>query len=159
MVKLTQPAKLTHAHDLTNFNCGTELLDKWLKTTALKKKHSGASTANVVCEQSTQKVVGYFCLSAGSIIRASAPSRISRNQPEPIPVMLLGRLAVDQRLKGIGLGRNLFVAAYQIALQTASIVGIRALMVHAVDEDAKNFWLKLGFRVSPTDPMTLLLKL
>lgn len=73
--------------------------------------------------------------------------------------MLLGRLAVDQRFKGIGLGRNLFVAAYQIALQTASIVGVRALMVHAVDEDARNFWLKLGFSVSPMDPMTLLLNL
>lgn len=159
MVRYDKPVKITADHDLSQFACGNNILDRWLVNTALKNQHSGASTTYVACTQGTTSVVGYFCLSAASIVRADAASNISRNQPDPIPAMLLGRLAVDQKHRGIGMGRNLFVEAYRISLEAASMVGIRALLVHAINDDAKSFWTSLGFVVSPTNPYTLMLKL
>ncbi len=159
MVMYDKPVKITANHDLTEFCCGNEVFDRWLVNTALKNQSSGASTTYVVCKQGTKTVVGYFCLSAASIVRSDAPTRISRNQPDPIPAMLLGRLAVDQQHRKIGMGRNLFVEAYKISLDAASLIGIRALLVHAINDEAKSFWMSLGFIVSPTNPLTLMLKL
>ena len=154
-----KPVKIALEHDLTEFCCGNDILDRWLVNTALKNQNSGASTTYVVCKLGTRMVVGYFCLSAASIIRSDATTNISRNQPNPIPAMLLGRLAVDQNHKKTGMGRNLFVAAYQISLDAASLIGIRALMVHAINDEAKSFWASLGFIESPTNSLTLMLKL
>lgn len=159
MVKYKKPTKLTLAHDLSKFCCGNDILDRWLVNTALKNQNSGASTTYVLCELNSDSVVGYFCLSAASIVRSGAPTAISRNQPDPIPAMLLGRLAVDQKHRGIGLGRNLFAAAYQVSLEAASLVGIRVLLVHALNHEAKTFWAQMGFVESPTHPLTLMLKL
>lgn len=154
-----KPVKLTASHVLSEFSCGDDILDRWLINNALKNQNSGASTTYVVCIRGTMTVVGYFCLSAASIVRSEASSNIARNQPDPIPSMLLGRLAVSEQRKKNGMGRNLFVEAYQISLAAASLVGIRALLVHAINEDAKAFWTRLGFRESPTNPFTLMLKL
>ena len=159
MVTYEKPVKITASHELSEFTCGNDILDRWLRNSALKNQNSGASTTYVVCIKGTKKVVGYFCLSAASIVRSEAPSNISRNQPDPIPAMLLGRLAVSEQHKKTGMGRNLFVEAYKISLEAASLIGIRALLVHAINDDAKSFWVGLGFRESPTNPFTLMLKL
>ncbi len=159
MVVYQKPLKITPEHRLSEFSCGNDILDRWLMNTALKNQRSGASTTYVVCKKNTMVVTGYFSLSAASIIRVEAPSKVSRNQPSPIPAVLLGRLAVDQHHKGLGMGRNLFIEAYQISLEAASLVGVRAMLVHAINEEAKSFWTKQGFTPSPTNPMTLMLKL
>lgn len=154
-----KPVKIGANHDLTEFCCGNDILDRWLLNTALKNQIKGASTTYVACKQATNVVVGYFCLSAASIVRFDAPTNISRNQPDPIPATLLGRLAVDQQHKKTGIGRNLFVEAYKISSEAASLIGIRVLLVHAIDDEAKIFWTRLGFIESPTNPFTLMLKL
>jgi hypothetical protein len=154
-----KPVKINSSHNLTEFYCGNEILDRWLRNTALKNQNSGASTTYVVCKVGTKVVIGYFCLSAASIVRSDAPSNISRNQPDPIPAMLLGRLAVDVNHKKTGMGRNLFVEAYKVSLEAASLIGIRDLLVHAINDEAKSFWVSLGFIESPTDGLTLMLKL
>jgi predicted N-acetyltransferase YhbS len=154
-----KPKKITIDHILSEFSCGNEILDRWLVNSALKNQTSGASTTYVVCNKGSKDVVGFFCLSAASIVRSDAPSNISRNQSDPIPAMLLGRLAVDQSYQNMGLCRNMFVAAYNLLLEASSLIGIRAVLVHAISEDAKRFWISLGFKVSPTNPLTLMLKL
>jgi predicted N-acetyltransferase YhbS len=159
VVTFEKPVKITESHDVSAFSCGNDILDKWLANTSLRNQNSGASTTYVVCKRGTKVVVGYFCLSAASIVRSDAPSNISRNQPDLIPAMLLGRLAVDVNHKKTGMGRNLFVEAYKISTEAASLVGIRALLVHAINDDAKAFWSSLGFRESPTNHLTLMLKL
>ena len=159
MVIYDKPVNIAASHDLTAFCCGNDILDRWLFNAALKNQNSGASTTYVVCKRGAKVVIGYFCLSAASIVRSDAPNKISRNQPDPIPAMLLGRLVVDHQHKKTGMGRNLFVEAYNISLDAASLIGIRVLLVHAINNEAKSFWASLGFIASPTNPLTLMLKL
>lgn len=153
--QLSAPAPLTTAHDLSSFDCGEPLLNDWLRHRALKNE-SRFSRTYVVCKD--KRVVGYFCISAGSIDRAAAPGKVRRNAPETIPVSIIGRLAVSRDQAGKGLGADLLSDALRrIALASQSI-GIGAVLVHAKNDAAKRFYLQNAeFIAYPEDNYTLFL--
>ena len=103
------------------------------------------------------RVVGYYALANGGVAQAGATGRVRGNMPDPVPVIVLGRLAVDRAYQGRGIGRGLLRDAVVRTLQAAEIGGIRAILVHAISEDAKHFYESSGFAVSPVDPMTLMI--
>ena len=153
--KVSAPEKLNPAHDLSQFRCGEPELDDWLKRRALHNEERGASRTYVVCVG--RQVVGYYALSAGAIAHKDAPGRVRRNMPDPVPVMVIGRLAMDIQLQGRGIGTALLKDAVLRTIQAAGIAGIRAILVHALSESAKRFYQRLGFMESPTNPMTMII--
>lgn len=154
------PVKLESTHHLEQFDCGEPDLNRWLQRQAFKSERDGGARTYVVCDESEgHRVVAYYCLASGSIVRSDAPGSISRNMPDPIPVMVMGRLAVDLQYQNRKLGSALLKDALLRVLQVSEIVGIRAVLVHAISETAKAFYLKYGFQESPHDPMTLMLSL
>jgi GNAT superfamily N-acetyltransferase len=155
--ELSAPEPLSATHDPSDFSSGSETLDDWLRRRAAKNENAGASRTYVVCAGS--KIRGYYCLAAGSIELTRAPGRVRRNMPDPVPVMVIGRLAAHSALQGQGLGLDLLRDAVQRTRQAARIVGIRAILVHALSEDAVRYYDKAGFRPSPVDPMTLMVTL
>lgn len=152
---ISPPQKLSTHHDFSQFHCGEPALDDWLRRRALQNEESGASRTYVVCLEN--RVVGYYALAVGALAHERAPGRIRRNMPDPVPVMVLGRLAVDQTIQGQNIGRGLLRDAVLRTLQAAEIAGIRAILVHAISEGAKRFYLRAGFVCSPLDPMTLMI--
>lgn len=152
--ELHAPQPLTSEHELEGFNSGVAELDDWLRRRAHKNQGSGASRTYVVTNG--QKVIAYYCLAAGAVSNASAPSRVRRNMPDPIPVIVIGRLAVAHSWQGKGFGRALVRDAVLRTLQASEIAGIRAILVHAISEQARQFYESCGFSPSPIDPMTLL---
>ena len=155
---LSAPAPLTAAHDASRFFCGESSLDDWLRQRALKNEISGATRTYVVCSGNNE-VAGYYSLAVGSIEHAFAPGNIRRNMPQPIPVMILARLAVDRRYAGQNIGAGMLRDALLRTLQAADIAGIRALLVHALHERAAAFYRVRGFAVSPFEPLVLFLAL
>jgi GNAT superfamily N-acetyltransferase len=150
------PEHIGPEHDLSSFRSGVAVLDDWLKRRALTNEQSGVSRTYVVCT-ADKRVVGYYALASGSVAAAAATGRTCRNMPDPVPVMVLGRLAVDETYQGRGMGRGLLRDAILRCLQAAEIAGIRAILVHAISEGAKRFYESCGFSVSPLDPMTLMI--
>jgi predicted N-acetyltransferase YhbS len=157
MGKIKAPELLTDQHEISNFDCKIPSLNNWLLTQALKNAASGASQTFVVCDN--QEVVGYYALATGSVTRQQAPGNIRRQMPESIPIIVLGRLAVDFGWQGAGIGSGLLKDAVTRSLSVAQQVGVRALLVNALDEKAKGFYTHQGFKESPIDPMTLMLSL
>jgi GNAT superfamily N-acetyltransferase len=155
--ELSPPQPISSEHHTASFSCTHDELNNWLKRRALSNSLTGASRTYVVC--AGQAVVAYYALAAGSIATVSAPGRIRRNMPDPIPVIVLGRLAVDAKWAGKGLGSGLLKDALLRSLQASDLIGARALLCHAIDEAAKRFYLHHGFVESPGHPMTLLLPL
>jgi GNAT superfamily N-acetyltransferase len=155
--ELSAPAKLTSYHELADFFCGEPALDNWLKRRALSNEESGASRTYVVCRG--KDVVGYYSLAVGAVTHLDAPGRIRRNMPDPIPVMILGRLAVHQSVHGLGIGAGLLRDAILRTAQASEIAGIRAILVHAISDRARHFYESNGFIPSPVDPMTLMVTL
>ena len=153
--RLSAPEKLRADHDLSAFECGEPALDDWLRRRALRNEESGASRTYVVC--AGKQVVGYYALAVGAVVHAAAPGRVRRNMPDPVPVMVIGRLAVHQRFQGRGIGRGLLRDAVLRTLQASEIAGIRAILVHAISEQARKFYVECGFVASPVDPMTLMI--
>jgi predicted N-acetyltransferase YhbS len=154
---LSPAEPLMDRHQSTGFNCGVPSLDDWLKRRAGANQVSGASRTYVACEG--DQVVGYYALAAGGVEVASAPGRFRRNMPDPVPVVILGRLAVDVSQRGKGLGRALVRDAGSRVLQAADLVGIRGILVHAVSDEARRFYEAVGFEPSPLDAMTLMMTL
>jgi GNAT superfamily N-acetyltransferase len=154
---LSPPEKLRADHDLSLFQCGEPPLDDWLRRRALQNEESGASCTYVVCIG--LRVVAYYALAVGAVAHAGAPGRVRRNMPDPVPVMIIGRLAVDQEFHGHGLGQGLLRDAVLRTLQAADIAGIRAILVHAISVDAQRFYERHGFVRSPIDPMMLMITL
>jgi GNAT superfamily N-acetyltransferase len=154
---ITYPEPLSDEHDLSNFSCGENILDQWLRQRAGRNEVSGASRTYVVCAD--DKVVAYYSLAVGSIEHNFAPGNIKRNMPEPIPVMILGRLAVDTRHRRKNIGTSLVRDALLRTLRIAGEVGVRALLVHALHEQAAGFYQRLGFAQSPFDSLMILLGL
>ena len=152
--KLQAPQPINPDHLLEEFDSGNAELNDWLKKRALKNESSGASQTYVVAIG--LKVIAYYCLANGSVLNADAPSRIRRNMPDPIPIMVIGRLAVDCNWHSKGIGRGLVRDAVLRTLQAAHIAGIRAILVHAISEEAKVSYQKCGFIPSSLAPMTLL---
>ena len=157
-LELTPPEPLDTTHILDRFSCGETVLDDWLKRRALSNQSSGASRTFVVANQD-RHVVGYYALAAGAVTHGAAPGSVKRNMPDPIPVLVLGRLAVDRRAQGIKLGGALLRDAVMRAAGVAQNAGVRALLVHALNERARTFYLNYGFQPSPQHPMTLMLRL
>ena len=154
---VSAPVQLAIHHDLDAFACGVPALDDWLKRRARTNADSGASHTYVACDG--DKVVGYYAIAAGAVEVTAAPGRFRRNMPDPIPIVVLGRLAIDTSQQGKGLGRALFRDAGLRILQAAAIIGVRGVLVDAISDDAKAFYLALGMQVSPLDPMTLMVTL
>jgi GNAT superfamily N-acetyltransferase len=151
---LRAPEPLNPDHDIAGFDCGVASLNTWLERRAAANQVSGASRTFVICEGS--KVVGYYALASSAVAPAAAPGRFRRNMPDPIPVVVLGRLAIAVRHHGQGLGRALFRDAALRVIHAADAIGIRGMVVHALSEDARTFYLRLGLDESPLDPMTLM---
>lgn len=154
---------LTVEHNLVAFSCGEPSLDSWLCQRALKNEAMGASRTYVVCaglgSAGEADVVGYYSLAVGSIEHQFTPGAIKRNMPQPIPVMLLARLAVDQHYAGHGIGTGMLQDALLRTLQAADIAGIRAMLVHALSDKAASFYRERGFVPSPFNPLVLFLAL
>lgn len=157
-LSLKAPEPLTAAHRLDDFECGEAELDDWLKRRALANHASGASRTFVVAEQNG-RVCGYYAMAAGAVSHQLATSRVRRNMPEPVPVMVLARLAVASDMQGQQLGAALLQDAIYRTLAVAQNAGVRALLVHALHERAKQFYKHYGFQSSPMHPMTLMLRL
>jgi GNAT superfamily N-acetyltransferase len=155
VIETGPPERLSAQHDLSGFDSGEPALDDWLRRRAERNETSGASRTYVVC--AGRKVVGYYTLAAGAIAHLDAPGRIKRNMPDPVPVMLLGRLAVDKAFHGQGVGTGLLRDAVLRVVRAAEIAGIRAILVHAISEEAKRFYEKYGFVASPVDPLTVMI--
>ena len=157
-VQTGSPVPFLAAHLLNEFGCGQASLDEWLKRRALANQLSGASRTFVAAGQDA-RVYGYYAMAAGAVSHQQATSGVRRNMPDPVPVMVLARLAVDRRAQGIKLGAALLQDAVNRAVAVSHNVGVRALLVHALDDRAKQFYQHYGFRESPQHPMTLILRL
>ncbi len=157
-VQLSAPEPLSSEHRLDEFECGEPVLDEWLRRRALSNQLSGGSRTFVVVDQDT-RVVGYYAMAAGAIAHQMATSSVRRNMPDPIPVMVLARLAVDKRAQGMYLGASLLQDAVNRAVAVSHNAGVRALLVHALHDRAKQFYEHYGFQISPAHPMTLMLRL
>lgn len=154
--KLSPPEKLNPSHQIGNFDSGNSQLDDWLKRRAWKNELEGASRTYVLCVG--EVVVAYYCLANGAVAQTIATGRVRRNMPDPIPVMVIGRLAVDRQWQNQGIGRAMLRDAILRTLQASEIAGIRAILVHAISEEAKLFYQKYGFAASEIDPMILMVK-
>ena len=148
------PEPLAAAHALGGFDSGVASLDDWLRRRALQNQASGASRTFVVCDAG--QVVAYYALAASAVAPDAAPGRFRRNMPDPIPVVVLARLAIARDHQGRGLGRALFQDAANRVIHAADTIGIRGLLVHAISEEAKTFYVRLGLDPSPLEPMTLM---
>lgn len=156
MGKIKAPAPIAADHLVAAFDCGVPSLNEWLRRQALKNELAGASRTFVVCDADGATVIGYYALAVGSVVRQGAPGKIRRGMPEPIPVMVLGRLAVVLDRQGQRLGVGLLRDAMLRTLAVSRQAGIRALLVHAISSEAKEFYLRHGFQESPLNPFTLL---
>jgi GNAT superfamily N-acetyltransferase len=155
---LIAPQPLTTAHRLDDFICGEASLDEWLKRRAMANQLSGASRTFVVKARDTC-VYGYYAMAAGAVSAQIATGNVRRIMPDPIPVLVLARLAVDHRAQGIQLGGALLRDAVNRAVNVSQNTGVRALLVHALHERAKLFYQHYGFQTSPLDPLILMLRL
>lgn len=152
---LAAPVPLTVDHQLEQFESGVASLDEWLRHRAAANQASGASRTFVLC--SNVSVIGYYSLAASSVTHSVATSRVRRNMPDPVPAVVIGRLAIDRRWQGKGLGGDLLRDAVLRVATAAEAIGVRAILIHALDDNAKAFYERFGFRVSPLEPLTLMI--
>jgi GNAT superfamily N-acetyltransferase len=152
-----RPEPITDRHEVSGFDCGNETLNDWLRERALDNERRGATRTFVSTRG--RRVVGYYSLAVSALYRQEATGRVRRNMPEPIPAMLLARLAVDVTAQSGGLGKHLLRDPMLRTLQAAEVAGIRILLVHAINEQAKAWYLQFDFEESPTDPLQLMLLL
>lgn len=157
-LRLGAPQPLAATHILDGFLCGEASLDGWLTRRALANQMSGATRTFVVADQDG-RVYGYYAMAAGAVSHQMATSGVRRNMPDPIPVMVLARLAVDHRAQGVKLGAALLQDAVNRAVAVSQNAGVRALLVHALHDRAKQYYEHYGFQASPQYPMTLMLRL
>ena len=154
---LSPPRPLSLENSVAEFSSDEMILDQWLKQRAIRNERNGSSRTYVICVDT--KVIGYYCLATGSVASTIAPGSIRRNTPDPIPIMVLGRLAVDVRWQKQGLGRALLRDAILRTVAVSQIAGVKALLVHAISEAAADFYESQGFHRSPITPSTLFLPL
>lgn len=157
-MNLHAPAALSNEHEVNAFTCGEPVLDEWLKRRALANQTGGASRTFVVAEDARQ-VMGYYALAAGAVAHQDATRSIRQNMPDPVPVMVLARLAVDVRAQGLKLGAGLLQDALHRCVLVSQHTGVRALLVHALNDRARQFYEHYGFQASPVHAMTLMLRI
>lgn len=154
---LSTPSPLAEHHELAEFDSGVPELDGWLRRRARANQAGGSSRTFVVSEDN--RVIAYYALASGAVKQPEAPGRFRRNMPDPIPVAILGRLAIDQAYQGRGIGRALVRDAGLRLLNAAEVLDIRGVLVHAISDDARAFYEGVGFLGSPSDPMMLMVGL
>jgi GNAT superfamily N-acetyltransferase len=154
MGALNRPEPIGEGHDVADFSCGQPPLDDWLKQRAQRSEGRSARTYIVADEG---RVVAYYCLAAGAVRHGEVSKPLQRNMPDPVPVIFLGRLAVDLTQQGRGLGRALLGDALRRALAASRHIGARAVLVHAIDAAAVRFYRAAGFNEFPPDSRTLFL--
>jgi GNAT superfamily N-acetyltransferase len=147
--------RLSERHDLSQFDCGRPELNAWL---ARQSASSEGRSARTYVVATGPRAIGYYCVAAGAVIRGELPKAKTRqNLPNEVPVVVIGRLAVDKRFQARGVGKGLLRDAVLRALSAAEILGVCAILVHAIDEEAARFYRKTGFLPSPLNPLTLVL--
>lgn len=153
------PRKLEASDDLSTFDCGQSDLNEWLRKHALNSQRAGMATVFVTSDIATGAVLGYYALATGGVENAAAPSRVTKGVPRhPVPVIILTRLAVDTAAQGVRIGRSLLVDALRRVDAAADQVGVRALLIHAKDDNARAFYMRQAeFEPAPTDPLHLFL--
>jgi len=156
---VTAPEPLSSSHQLAEFVSGEAVLDDWLKQIGLKNQALGAARTFVFCKRGNKQVAGFYSLATGSVNHVEATGSLRRNMPDPIPVIILARLAVDVSFREEGLGADLLHDAVLRCYRVAENIGVRAIMVHALTEAGKSFYLHHGFKASHTQERTLFLKL
>jgi GNAT superfamily N-acetyltransferase len=157
-MELQAPQPLNEHHSSTEFDCGDDMLNLWLQQRALGNQRSGATRTFVVCN-GDGAVKAYVALASGAVALATSPGRFRRNMPDPIPVVVLARLAVCRSLQGRGIARALLADAFERVLMASDQIGVRGVVVHAASAAARKFYLHMGFDPSPSDPNMLLLRL
>ena len=157
-MNLLAPALLTPAHKIHTFACNEPVLDDWLKRRALANQASGASRTFVVSDDD-HEVMGYYALAAGAVTHQDATRSVRQNMPDPVPVMVLARLAVDTRAQGRKLGAALLQDAFRRCVLVSENAGVRAILVHALNDRARQFYEHYGFSPSPVHPLTLMLRI
>jgi GNAT superfamily N-acetyltransferase len=151
---ISPPESLSETHDLSDFDSGKPALDQWLKQRALSNRRKGFTAVMVV--HSERRVVGYYGLAPTAIAPAALSRSLRTGQPpDPIPCLLLGQLATDRRWAGRGIGTGLVRHAFERCVHVAGLAGGRALLVRAIDDEARNFWLRRGFVATNDDPLLL----
>lgn len=161
MSTFRSPRAIAATDSYASFDCSEPSLNNWLTKRAVRNENAGASRTFVSVDPDSGDVAGYYCLSASSLLREDAPGSIGRNMPDPIPVILIGRLAVDERFKGNGLGASLLQHAILKGVEASRIIGARAVIVDALNDAAEGFYTRFGFaRMPPASEraMYLLLK-
>lgn len=154
---ITAPCPISDKHNVKVFDCGHHSLNDWLQKRAIKNAQNGASRTFVVCNN--HSVIGYYSLAVGAVTRDEASGKVRRNMPEPVPVMVLGRLAVDRHWQGKQIDAGMLKDALLRTLSVAEQAGIRAMLVHALSDEAKRFYLRHGFHISPLSDITLMITL
>lgn len=157
-MRLAAPEPLRSDHDIDHFDSGVASLDYWLKRRAPRNQASGASRTFVACDEAG-RVQAYYALASSAVALEGARGRFRRNMPNPIPVVVLARLAVDRTWQRQGIGRALVRDAGWRVIQAADVIGIRGLIVHALSPAAEAFYERLGFEASPLDPTMLMVTL
>lgn len=155
----TEPRPINPEDRLEAFDCGKQPLNDFLRQRALKNE-GRASRAYVVLSTTGEdagSVIAFYTLSTGAVPLEEAPGRVRRNMPNPIPVMVLGRMAVDRRHAGKGLGAAMLRQALQRVIEASKTIGARAVVVHAIDDEAVTFYTRYGFQLFPTGSRTLFL--
>ncbi len=155
---LRAPEALAASHRTDEFECGGTVLDQWPRRKAMSNQVGGACRTFVAADPDN-RVYGYYAMAAGVVAHETATGQVRRNMPDPVPVMVLGRLAVDRQAQDIGLGAALLRDAIGRAVAVSQNAGVRALLVHALNDRARQFYEHFGFRPYPAHPMTLMLRL
>lgn len=149
------PRPISEVDDAATFDSGEPTLDDYLRKRALANHVGGASRCFVSCREG--RIVGYYALSTGAVSHADCTGKFRRNMPDPIPVILLSRLAIDRKHQGCGLRENLLRDAITRSVQVAQDIGVRAIVMHALHDQARSFYTRYQFEPSPTDPLHLML--
>jgi GNAT superfamily N-acetyltransferase len=152
MAEITPPRPLAGTDDRNDFDCGRESMNQWFRRHAWANHAAGISRANVICNVATGRIVGYVTLSAGQIERAALPRPQQRNRPDPVPATLLGQLAIHKEHQGRGHARSLLLFALRTALRASRDVGSFGVFTHPLDDSARRFYARWGFRDLPFDP-------
>jgi len=156
--KLTKPEKLNSGHLVADFTCGKDALDDWLKRRALKSHLAQDSRVYVVCNDAG-KVVGYYAICGSVVARKEAISKIRRNAPDPVPMVLIGRLAVCQDMHNMGIGSALIRDAIFRTINASEHIGVKGILLHAMDDEAASFYAHIGFQPSPVDDKIMMIRL
>lgn len=160
MPRFGDPEPLSSGHVLEGFACGRQSLDQWLTRHALQAASAGSARTYVVVDHEQSRVVGYHALTAAGVEREAATARVIKGMPRyPVPVVLLARLAVDITVTGRGIGAWLLRDAMLRTMTAAETIGVRAMLVHAQDENARRFYMRHGLEPSPTDALHLMILL